>query len=395
MGFIFPVILFISCWARADVDRILKSSLESNVVKLQQGFFMSAGQHQFKSLWTRDFCMSVRGLLAIGRADVVKNQLDYLISHRRQDNLVPLYVDSMNPVYRVIAATFMNLFWQGQSLPIDNSIKPYYLVNGEYEVADSNILVLYAAREYWLATKDEAWFRQHKGAFREIFDFYKTKLNNSLVVQGEHADWQDSSKRKGKTFFTNLIYYHMGRDYGFLNSVELENTKDALITVFYDKKTGLFKSIEGRDNISLDGILWAIDHGLLLKAQDLYEKLKQHPLFTQYDIPGFATYPSYGPDDMYLQVKLVGLNEYHGNLLWSWLIAYAAKVAFKQGDKVTFGKIQSFLHKSIELNQTVFEIYENSADHKPFNRLLYRSESPFSWGTAFILDLEKVSAGSK
>jgi glycogen debranching enzyme len=368
---------------------IAKASIENNIVKLEAGTFMSAGAHQYRSFWTRDFCLSVKGLLAIHREDVVKSHLEYLITHRRADNLVPLYVDSMNPVYRVIAATVFKMFG-GSALPIKESIAPYYLVNGEYEVIDSNILVLYAAQEYVAATKDTEWFKKHAADFKAIFDFYQTKIHDGLIVQGEHADWQDSSERKGKTFLTNLIYYQMGRDYNYLNKEQLEKLRTDIMKVFFDEKTGLFKSIEGRDNISLDGVLWAIDHDLLVDSDNLYRKLAAHELFTKYGIPGFATYPSYNSSDLYIQVKIVGLQEYHGNLFWSWLTAYAAKVAYKKSDKPMFEKIHSALNKWLERDQMVYEIYENNDEHKPVNNFLYKSEGPFSWGSAFVLDLENT-----
>lgn len=69
----------------ADIAAIAKKSLETNIVRLDNGLFLSAGAHQFKSFWTRDFCFSSRGLLAINRGDVVKNHLTYLINNRRYD----------------------------------------------------------------------------------------------------------------------------------------------------------------------------------------------------------------------------------------------------------------------------------------------------------------------
>lgn len=390
MKTILVLILLLSSWSHAALKDIAQSSIEKNIIKLNEGSFLSAGSHQFRSFWTRDFCLSVKGLLSIQREDVVKSHLEYLITHRRTDNLVPLYVDSMNPVHRVIAAVVFKALGLDYALPVKQDILPYYLVNGEFEAIDSNILVLYASREYAERTKDFEWFKKHEADFKAIFDFYQSKIQDGLIVQAEHADWQDSSKRKGKTFLTNLIYYQMGRDYGYLSQEQLDKIKADIMKVFYDEATGLFKSIEGRDNISLDGVLWAIEYNLLVDNKELYKKLSQHPLFTQFDVPGYATYPSYRSDDMYIQVKIVGLQEYHGNLFWSWLMAYAAKVAYLQKDEVSFKKMYERLNKMLERDQMVYEIYETSEEHKPFVNFLYKSEGPFSWGSGFILDLENT-----
>jgi glycogen debranching enzyme len=72
--FIATLTLFISTHVLgANIKEIAKKSLETNIVKLDKGLFLSAGAHQFKSFWTRDFCFSSRGLLAINRGDVVKS----------------------------------------------------------------------------------------------------------------------------------------------------------------------------------------------------------------------------------------------------------------------------------------------------------------------------------
>ena len=89
----------------SDIKTIAQTSLETNISYLKAGSFVSAGAHQFRSFWTRDFCLSCKGLLAIGKGDVLKSHLSYLIAHRRSDDLVPLYVDSMTPVTRVVMSS--------------------------------------------------------------------------------------------------------------------------------------------------------------------------------------------------------------------------------------------------------------------------------------------------
>jgi hypothetical protein len=373
----------------ATVYEISKKSLEHNIIHLKNnGDFLSAGAHQFKSLWTRDFCFSVKGLLSIGREDVVKNQLEYLITHQREDHLIPLYVDSLSPILRVAASVFFRALHIKKEISITDKISPYYMVNGQHEVIDSNLVFLYAAKEYINATHDFDWEEQHKEDFKNIFNFYLNKIDDLLIVQTKHADWQDSAKRSGKAFFTNLLYYQVASEFGFLTNEGLENLKNKIISIFYDKGTGLFKTLEGKENISLDGNLWAIDNELLVDPNSLYQSFKKHPLFLQYDIPGFATFPSYPSSELYKQVKIVGLREYHGNLFWSWLMAYSAKVAFKQKDFSTFNLIYRKIDEILKRDQVVYEIYNNDNDHDKFQNKMYKSESPFSWGAAFVLDLE-------
>ncbi len=305
---------------------------------------------------------------------------------------MPLYVDSMSPVKRVILdVLFKTIRLNNKSLPITNSIKPYYLVNNKFEAIDSNLMLLYAAQLYFKETQDADWFNSHQDTFKRIFDFYKTKKDGLLIKQNEHADWQDSARRKGLTFFTNLLYYHMAREYKFMNETELEQLKNKIIDVFYDKKMGLFLSMAGRNNVSLEGQLWAIEHDLLVNSEILYKNLTHHGLFTDSKIPGFATYPSYTNNDTYIQVKVVGLQEYHGKIYWSWLIGYSAKIAHKMGDTATYNKIYANINDILERDQVVYEVYNNNENLTPFRSVFYKSESPFSWGSAFILDMQRSS----
>ena len=296
----------------------------------------------------------------------------------------------MTPVNRVLTdVLFKTIRLNNASLPITNNIKPFYLVNNRYEAIDSNLMVLYAAQLYAKVTNDSSWFNSHQNSFKRIFDFYKTKKQGLLIRQNEHADWQDSARREGLTFFTNLLYYHMASEYKFMNETELTQLRNKILEVFYDQKMGVFLSMAGRDNVSLEGNLWAIEHNLITNPEVLYKNLSKHGLFTEHKIPGFATYPSYTKNDTYIQVKAVGLQEYHGNIYWSWLIGYAAKIAYKMGDTPTFSKIYANLEEILQRDLVVYEVYNNNEAITPFRSMFYKSESPFSWGSAFILDMEK------
>jgi hypothetical protein len=42
-----------------------QNGLVSNIIVHEDGIFLQAGNQQFASFWTRDFCWSVPGLLSI------------------------------------------------------------------------------------------------------------------------------------------------------------------------------------------------------------------------------------------------------------------------------------------------------------------------------------------
>lgn len=369
--------------------QIAQRSLEANIISLPQGDFLAAGAHQFGSLWTRDFCFSVPGLLAIGKLPLVKNHLTYLIKNRRKDNLVPIYADSINPMIRVILGSANKDLGKKIHLKMSHKIKPYYSASGKFPTIDSNLLLLKVSFEYYQNSKDEKWWQENQKSFKDIYDYYKNFIDKGLIRQGEYSDWQDSSKREGKTFFTNLLYLEISKTFHFLSETEIESLTQKIHETFYDKESGLYFSILGHSYISLDGILWAIEKKLMPNPELLYENLKKHSLWNKYSSPGFATFPSYPKDWIAIQVRLSNLNEYHGNLSWSWLMAYSSIVALKMGDKVEAKRLSKILEDIILRDQVVSEIYYSNETRLPYKSTLYQSEEPFSWGAAFSLIMFK------
>lgn len=369
-----------------EVKDIASTNLESNIIHLPQGDFLQAGAHQFGSLWTRDFCFSVPGLLILGKQSLVKNQLDFLIKNRRSDGLVPIYADSISPMIRVFMSSLNKTLGTNIKLKLTDKLKPFYQAVGKFPTIDANILVLKASYEYYQSTHDQEWWDRHQKDFFEIYHYYDQFINDGLIVQSAFSDWQDSAKREGKVFFTNLLYLEVAKNFQFKNEVEIEELKNTIQRIFYDQSSGLYFSVAGYGFVSLDGILWAIDKNLLDNTGDLYINLKKDPIWNRFGFPGSATFPSYPKKWIATHNQLSGLSEYHGKLSWSWLIALSAKVAKKMNDDREAQRIHSFLNKLVLRDQSVNEIYNPENNFEAFKSPLYISESPFSWGAAFILE---------
>lgn len=82
----------------------------------------------------------------------------------------------------------------------------------------------------------------------------------------------------------------------------------------------------------------------------------------------------------------MGLTQYHGSIYWSWLMAFSAKIACQQQDLAECSRLSNLLTHMMQRDGTVYEIY-HSATLWPWSARFYRSESPFSWGASYILDL--------
>lgn len=386
---LFCITSFMSAEASSLIN-IAQESLEKNIIRLPQGDFLAAGGNQFGSLWTRDFCFSVPALLTLKKYSLVKNHLSYLINNRRRDGLIPIYADSINPMRRVILGSVNQTLGTNVQYKITKNIKPYFKASGKFPTIDANLLVLKASFEYYQASNDQDWWIENLKAFEEIYHYYDVFFVDGLINQGAYADWQDSSSRKGKTFFTNLLYLDVTKSFQFQNLAEINLLTHRIHENFYDKVSGLYFSVKNLPQISLDGILWAIDKKLMPNTDLLYERLKQHIIWNQFKTPGYATYPSYPQDSLALQIKFVGLHEYHGNLIWSWLMAYSSTVAYKQGDFEEATRISKKLEEIILRDQVVGEIYFPNNNFQNFRTDFYRSEAPFSWGAAFVIEMLKL-----
>lgn len=384
-----------------------KSSLESNIVDHPTGLFLSAGGHQFRSFWTRDFCWAIPGLLAIGRGDVVRDHLQLLCDTIREDGLLPRAVDTMNPKTRVVRATLayaVGLRWpqKAQTGPL----KPEYIEQNGHPVIDGNALAILGALTYADATGDHAFLTKNAAVLEKVLGFYtkRTDATDGLIVQPGFADWQDSVRRSGKTLYTNVLWAAVlqrlaDRQLFGVTSAKADRVRASIAATFFDSDTGLFRSVEGAPQISLDGNLLAIELGIVQgdEAQALYASLKNHQLWSMADgIPGSVTTPDYSRVDLNWTMMLAGLNHYHDRIAWSWLIALSAKTAARMGEPDEAKRILEALATYVDRDKIVSEIYDPTRQMRPWQRWLYHSETPFSWGAAMTLDaadfIERQSA---
>lgn len=382
--------------ALGRLAQIARASLLANVVELEGRCYLSAGANQFRSLWTRDFAHAAGGLIAIGRADVVRDHLDLLIRHLHPDSqLLPRGLDSMNPKLRVAYASFARaplprLRPRSPALPIGLPLKAEYRdQHGQFAI-DGNALAVLAALSYARATGDEAWLERSLPALGQVLAGYTQHLRAGLVWQPPYSDWQDSVSRIGHACYTNLLVHLAARDlaeHAPVPGLLLDPLRERLEGTFR-AEGGLYRSLAKREQVSLDANLLALDHGLLgeADARELYERLRACPLWRRQEIPGFNTTPDYPASWRNPGVLLAGLGHYHDRIPWTWLSGLSAKVALGRGEPSEARRILEVLSARAERDGHVVEIFAAQPPHDPFRSLLYRSEAPFSWGAARILE---------
>jgi glycogen debranching enzyme len=367
-------------------------ALENNTVHLKEGPVLVAGKNQFRSMWTRDFCYAARGLIAEGKFNVVKSHLSFLLNHMREDGLVPRTVDSILPRYRVVRNSLRYLTGLGAIPEITDPLIIEYKDEHGTEAIDSNLLVILTAVTYIDASNDLEWWNSQIQNLKKAFSFYHGKLDNGLIVQRKFSDWQDSVKREGKTFYTNLLFWIACHKLQKHAAFEIEKSKidllkSELVKNFYDSTSGLFRSLINKPYISLDANLLALEFDFDgVQNKKLYEALVRHELWTKFSVPGFNTVPNYPASWRHLAVTLAGLGHYHDEVYWSWLIALSAKVAYKMEDQPSALKILNRLQELAIRDQAIREVYKNEESLRPWESWLFKSEQDFSWGSGMILD---------
>lgn len=391
--------------AYGDLFRVASEGLLGNIAVLDSGPHLRAGRGQFSGLWTRDFCFAARGLLELGRGDVVGRHLSTLLANQRShDGLVPRLMDSVSPAYLRVAWHCGGRFLPARfrALPLRDALIAEYRSEHGVEAVDSNLLVLWAALEYVDSTGDRAWWERYEARLVRAYRYYDRLLSADLVVQPPFSDWQDSARREGKTFYTNLLYCVVSARLATsavfgVDSRRASRIRARLLETFFDAGTALYRALEGLPYVSLDGVLLALDAELLNApdASALYSALKRHELWRRHELPGWCTAPDYPNHWISLQTKLVGLRHYHDRLRWSWLTALSAKVAATLGDLAEARRILGQLQALAARDGAIYEVYSPASPSVPWASRLYTSERHFSWGAGLIVEAIAAVASAR
>ena len=373
-----------------SLHEIALQSLRTNTINLPSGRYVRAGAHQFQSVWSRDFWGSIPGLLASGDSRAVHDTLRLLLDHvRASDHLVPRLMDSTSIQKRYILKFFRI------NPPLKDPLRAEYKGGSNADqVIDSNLCVILGLLDYTEKTGDRSLWQANHAKIQSLLDYYTPFLRDGLIDQPPYSDWQDSVPRKGHTLYTNVMYWSALSRLATLGELgvtraQADAVKNRIWQVFYDPATGLWRSLENYSYISSDGLLMLLDYGFLDPegARQTYVALQHHPLWWgSAGVPGFWGFPDYPASWTPWTIRLAGLQHYSDSLYSSNLMAWYAKIAYKMGDFENGDRILERLQQLVVRDQTVEEIYNYNSKLGPVRRLFYRSERPFTWGAAKILE---------
>ena len=174
----------------------------------------------------------------------------------------------------------------------------------------------------------------------------------------------DSLKRKGPQL---LFHLQMWRTLG---AVGIEN--DSLARVI---RSRWFSDENRWARESTDALLLAIELGFGVR-ETLIEEVRQRP----FGVP----VPTQDVSEVSLTARAVGLRHYHDGFAWAWLSAETARV-LRPYDADCADEILNELEKLVVNEGAVPEIFDAGTD-RAVKLKLYRSEMPFAWGAAKVLE---------
>jgi GH15 family glucan-1,4-alpha-glucosidase len=383
---------------RATARRIAAAGLRQNIAQVGGKSLFVAGGHQFHDLWVRDFAMSVGGLLAISREDVVRDSLDLILSLQREDGLLPRVIDNQDITGRTILGSALGLV-QDFAEPL----KGWYETENKVVVIDGNALVPWAASRYFEATRDLDSVRRWYPAIEKSLAMLEASFGADGLItrQPPYSDWEDSVARSGRVALTNEFYLLALRGTAELAAAlglrdqaadvrarELKASA-AFLKTFWDASNHRIINYVGDDHWTADANFMAVAQGLV--PSDMAQDILSHwPKDLWNPLPR-TTWPDY-PDSLKDQVvKLVGIADYHDRLYWLWIGALAALAERETGHIDRSVPLLETMAARVAADGAVYEVYELGDDGvslEHVDRMLYTAEQPFSWSAAMLLEAE-------
>lgn len=362
-------------------------TLKQNLQRTQEGNFFVAGGNQFKTMWVRDFCYSVPGLLRAGYSEIVEKQLCLIYQYQNQDGFLPRGIDVTNPKARVV----WNTFFSGVPFPIkyeNGNLKPEYLGEHHTPAFDSNLLFIKGCCQLAQYTKSNLILTNDE--VRGLFNIYKFD-SAGLISQPAYSDWQDSVRREGRLLLTQLLFLEVmvtlrNFQIKIFEDDQLQKMEKRIIEKYFMADQKLFREQEGNDRISLDSHILFLSSKEILKnisREDVFGSLLKSNLWIKNLVPGIPVSPVYSPNDISWTTKIVGLRHYHDGFHWGWLVAEAYRVCKLMGSNEEAARIGKVFSESNEGFKYLSEIYNLSDENLvPVSRPFYKSECPFTWTAA-------------
>lgn len=352
----------------------------------------TAGLNQYRSVWARDFGFAANGILRLGDTQVVRDTLSAFCFFQQPDGLFPHILDTLPWWLRVSAASL------GIRLPFAGTLRAYNTNQHGTKAIDSGLMLLHAARRYGEVAGEIDFIDRHYEQFKRGLMFYETLLDNGLVAQPPCSDFQDTvMARRGKVFFTNLLYWNAQRALAYLADLtgkpddafywknQAQHLEGLIFKQFWLDDAGYFANTAQSRQFSTDGNLFAVVFGFADEKQSRSILSAMERLYVWTDCGPHGVVPVYRNQEKEFYLPLIGLGAYHDDYVWLWQTALAAAACHRCGYDSKAEFLLEQIGRMLLRDGAAGEVYEPSTG-LPVRRLLYRSEAPFAWSSAMILE---------
>lgn len=352
-----------SAFSKAEL--ITYQALKACVTRL--GFI--AGTHHFVDLWARDSLFATLGANSVGLSDVSKKTIETFLRFQRDDGLIP---------FLIRRSTLSIGKYIGKHTYYDTPRSQFRSSQSGGIVPDGGLMTIIAAH----ALKDAKFLQKHDQQLRFAIGWYEKKFGDGLITEWFQCEWADGVLKRGKTLYTNVLYWKALGDMGLTQKQAAigKHIRNELWngTYFSDWK-GVFR----HDYFASMGNLLAIVFGMTTRQESasIVSYIKGHCV-SEFTVE--TNDPKYPYWRIPFQNYLINLSDYH-NRGCLWLqpgILYAAALAKTGRKKEAKARLMNIVQKIVEYNG-VYEVYEKNGI--PVHRFFYRSEEPFAWSAGLYL----------
>jgi glycogen debranching enzyme len=350
-----------------------------------------AGPGPYKSIWTRDFCFSVGGLLQAGETAAVRDTLTELLAQQREDGLLPRLLD-----WGLSGTHFARAIF-GRLIPLRQPLAPNFTSEHGVSAIDSNALIVWAAARYAITENRPAWAGLVLPQLERAMAWYETCLDNGQITQARFADWKDTvSTRSGSVFFTQVLYWRalsaMSELYGFLGRTRAaEDWKSRARTfqrrthqAFWDPQQGYFFDTLRHRRLSCDGNLAAAAWGFCDDdaAARILRAIDRAGLWTRWGPRAAEPYPLGQKSG---KAIVSGLAGHHDEFIWLWTSALALQTLARLNRQRLLDDLSQSIAGLLIKTGRVAEVYR-PRDGREVRTWLYRCKHPFTWSAGMLLE---------
>ena len=326
---------------------------------------------------------SCLGALQLNDVHIVKKNLETFLKYEK-NGYAPLRIGN-----RWIIQTFLGIK--------SKKLYPrYYEDKRGIFVSDSNTLLIVAFYHYYLKTKNTKFIKRNMSKIRKILDTVSEFADQTLLINEDYySTWMDGIKKKGKIFYSNILYYLAVKYYVALCAkIKIKQKKytqnflrDLAINIrkiFWNGE--YFTDWAGNNDqnyFATFANLIAIYFNFATKKEknSILDFISKNKIIKE-DGRIKKSYPDYSNKYVSPLLTLMGLKGYCTRITYPWMSFFYFLCLKKEKKETAYTKkaLKNLCIRIIK-ERDIYECYDKNL--KPYKTFYYRAEHPFAWACSF------------